>query len=92
MFLKKLQNKYKFLIFLPLIFYVGKRSLIAFDEGFYYLQSRWILEKGNWIMPMWFDKFYLDRTIAIQYLLALSQKYLGNSLFSIYLPISFASF
>ncbi len=91
MSLKKLQNKYKFFFFLPLLFYLGKRSLIAYDEGFYYLQSRWILEKGNWIMPMWFDQVYLDRTIAIQYLLALSQKYFGNSLFTIYLPIAFAS-
>ena len=36
----------KLFIFFPLIFYFGKRSYLAYDEGFYALQARWILEKG----------------------------------------------
>ena len=39
---KIFKSKYlfKLLIFIPLIFYFGKRSYIAFDEGFYALQAR----------------------------------------------------
>ena len=43
------------LLYLPLLIYLGERSLIAYDEGFYTLQVRWILKKG-WIAPLWFDK------------------------------------
>ena len=64
----------KLLIFIPIIFYFGKRSLIAYDEGFYALQSRWIIEKSNWIGPMWWDEVTSDRTIGIQFLIALSKK------------------
>ena len=81
----------KFLIFLPLFIYFGKRSVVAYDEGFYAIQARWILEKGNWIAPMWWDSITNDRTIGIQFLLALSRKIFGNSLFALYLPIFFAS-
>ena len=80
----------KFFIFLPLFLYFGKRSVIAYDEGFYAIQARWILEKGNWIAPMWWDSITNDRTIGIQFLLALSRKIFGNSLTALYLPI-FAS-
>tara|TARA_Y100000589_G_scaffold319621_1_gene348413 strand:- start:20694 stop:22223 length:1530 start_codon:yes stop_codon:yes gene_type:complete len=77
----------KFLIFLPLFIYFGKRSVVAYDEGFYAIQARWILEKGNWIAPMWWDSITNDRTIGIQFLLALSRNIFGNSLFALYLPI-----
>ena len=53
--LKKLKNSVHLLIFIPLIFYFGKRSYIAFDEGFYALQASWILDKGNWTIPLWWD-------------------------------------
>ena len=43
----------KLFIFIPLLFYFGKRSYIAFDEGFYALQARWVdglkLLKVFWI-------------------------------------------
>ena len=59
--------KYRYLlklfVFIPLTFYFGKRSYIAFDEGFYALQARWILEKVNWTIPLWWDEYVLDRTI-----------------------------
>ena len=60
----------KYLLFLPLLIYFGKRSLIAYDEGFYALQARWIIEKSNWIGPMWWDEVVSDRTIGIQFLIA----------------------
>ena len=63
----KIKDLYKVLIFIPLIFYFGKRSYIAFDEGFYALQARWILDKGNWIIPLWWDEYILDRTIGLPF-------------------------
>ena len=76
----------KIFIFIPIIFYFGKRSYIAFDEGFYALQARWILEKGNWIIPLWWDEYVLDRTIGIQFLIAKSQELFGKNIFNSYLP------
>ena len=87
----KIINKFKFILFTPLIVYLGERSLIAYDEGYYALQARWILDKGNWIAPLWFDKVVLDRTIGIQFLIALSQKIFGENFFAVFLPITFAS-
>ena len=85
-------NIYKLLIFLPLLIYLGKRSLIAYDEGFYALQAKWILNNENWIMPMWWGDMALDRTIGNQALIAFSQKIFGQSNFSIYIPNLVASF
>ena len=59
----------KLLIFFPLIFYFDKRSYLAYDEGLYALQARWILGKGNWTIPLWWGDFNLDRTIGIQFLI-----------------------
>ena len=61
---------FKIFLFVPLIFYYGKRSYIAFDEGFYALQARWIIEKDNWIIPLWWDDYVLDRTNGLQILIA----------------------
>ena len=85
------KNLYKLLIFIPLIFYFGKRSYIAFDEGFYALQARWILDKGNWIIPLWWDKYVLDRTIGLQFLIAKSQEIFGRNMFFAYLPTTIAA-
>ena len=81
----------KYFLFLPLLIYFGKRSLIAYDEGFYALQARWIIEKSNWIGPMWWDEVTSDRTIGIQFLIAISKKLFGDSIFSIYIPILLAA-
>ena len=83
---KSLNKLIKIIPFIPLLLYLGERSLVAYDEGFYALQSRWILENNNWIAPYWWGNIYVDRTIGIQYLLALSQKIFGGSFFSIYIP------
>ncbi|ABB50370.1 dolichyl-phosphate-mannose-protein mannosyltransferase [Prochlorococcus marinus str. MIT 9312] len=85
------KSKLKYLLFLPLLIYFGKRSLIAYDEGFYALQARWIIEKSNWIGPMWWDEVTSDRTIGIQFLIAISKKLFGDSIFVIYIPIIFAA-
>ena len=81
----------KLLIFIPVIFYFGNRSLIAFDEGFYALQARWILDKGNWTIPMWFGEYNLDRTIGLQFLIAKSQQIFGGNIFWTYLPTTVAA-
>ena len=87
----KIKNLYKVLIFIPLIFYFGKRSYIAFDEGFYALQARWILDKGNWIIPLWWDKYVLDRTIGLQFLIGKSQEIFGRNMFAAYIPTTTAA-
>ena len=87
----KFKNLYKLLIFIPLIFYFGKRSYIAFDEGFYALQARWILETDNWTIPMWWDEYVLDRTIGLQFLIGKSQEIFGRNMFAAYLPTTAAS-
>ena len=74
-------NIFRIIIFIPILIYLGERSLIAFDEGFYALQSKWILNTNNWLAPMWWGEISLDRTIGIQALIALSQKLFGISNF-----------
>jgi len=87
----KLKNIFQLGIFIPLIFYFGKRSYIAFDEGFYALQARWILDKGNWTIPLWWDDYVLDRTIGLQFLIAKSQEIFGRNMFASYLPTTIAA-
>jgi len=87
----KFKFLFKIFIFIPLIFYFGKRSYIAFDEGFYALQARWILDKGNWVIPLWWDDYVLDRTIGLQYLIAKSQETFGRNIYTAYLPTTAAA-
>ena len=89
--ISKLKYLFKLIIFIPLIFSFGKRSYIAFDEGFYALQARWILDKGNWTIPLWWDQYVLDRTIGLQFLIAKSQDLFGRNIFSAYLPTTVAA-
>jgi len=89
--ISKFKYFFKLIIFIPLIFSFGKRSYIAFDEGFYALQARWILDKGNWTIPLWWDGYVLDRTIGLQFLIAKSQDFFGRSIFSAYLPTTVAA-
>ena len=88
---KSIIEKFKYILFTPLLIYIGERSLIAYDEGYYALQARWIIEKGNWIAPLWFDTLVLDRTIGVQFLIAISQKVFGINNFAVFLPVSIAS-
>ncbi len=82
---------FKLIIFIPLIFSFSKRSYTAFDEGFYALQARWMLDKGNWTIPLWWDEYVLDRTIGLQFLIAKSQDLFGRNIFSAYLPTTAAA-
>lgn len=84
---KKEQLKYYIsLIFFPILFYFGKRSPVTYDEGYYILQAKWILENKDWISPQYWQELALDRTNSIQSLIAFSQKTFGNNSFSIYIP------
>ena len=87
----KFKKFLRLFIFVPVVFYFGKRSYIAYDEGFYALQARWILEKGNWTIPLWFDTYRLDRTIGLQFLIAKSQEVFGRNIFWAYLPTTIAA-
>ena len=82
---------FKLFIFVPVIFYFGKRSYIAYDEGFYALQARWILDKGNWTIPISWDNYVLDRTIGLQFLIAKSQEIFGRNIFWAYLPTTISA-
>ena len=83
---KKYSKIFKVLLFAPLIIYCGERSPIAFDEGYYILQSKWILLTDDWISPMYWGDLNLDRTIGVQFLIALSQKIFGKNDIAIYFP------
>ena len=91
MIIKKSIKDLKYLFFVPLFIYIGERSLIAFDEGFYAMQARWIIEKSNWVGPLFWDQVSSDRTIGIQFLMAIAKKLLGDALFVIYIPIFLAA-
>ena len=84
--ISKYRNFIKLFIFAPLLIFIGERSPIAFDEGYYILQSKWILFTNDWISPTYWGNLVLDRTIATQFLIALSQKIFGQNDFAIYIP------
>ena len=88
---KIISSIYKTIIFFPLLLYFGKRSYIAYDEGFYALQAKWILENNNWVVPVWWDQFVLDRTVGIQFLIAKCQQIFGETSFIAHLPSTIAS-
>ncbi len=79
----------KFYFLAPIVLYLGERSLIAYDEGIYALQAKWIIENNNWITPMKWGAIVDDRTIGIQFLIAICQKILGEKIFAIYIPSIF---
>ena len=86
-----LKSLWKILLFLPILLYFGKRSYLAYDEGFYALQARWMIENNNWLIPTWWEYPVLDRTIGIQFLIAKSQQIFGETSFNAHLPSTIAS-
>ena len=88
---KSIKNFFKFSLFLPILLYVGERSYVSYDEGFYALQAKWIIQNKNWIIPTWWGEYSLDRTIGIQFLIAKSQEIFGDSSFAAHLPVTLAS-
>ena len=88
---KVIKQLSKAIIFLPLLLYFGPRSYIAYDEGFYALQAKWMIQTNNLIIPVWWDEYVLDRTNGIQFLIAKSQQIFGESAFAAHLPSTIAA-
>ncbi len=57
----------------------GQQSLLAHDEGWYATQARWIVQTGDWVTPQWWSEPVYDRTIGIQWLIALCYQLFGIS-------------
>jgi 4-amino-4-deoxy-L-arabinose transferase-like glycosyltransferase len=66
----------------------GQQSLMAHDEGIYAVQAKAILETGNWLAPQWAGVVSFDRTIGMQWLIALSYRLLGLGEEAVRLPSS----
>ena len=62
------------LLLAPLLLTAAPRSPLAHDAGYYGLQARWILRSGQWLAPLWFGEPVYDRSIGVQWLMALSLK------------------
>lgn len=62
------------LLLAPLLVTAAPRSPLAHDAGYYSLQARWILQSGQWLAPLWFGEPVYDRSIGVQWLMALSLK------------------
>lgn len=68
------------------------QSLMAYDEGYYAQQARWMLENNDWITVGWWGAPVFDRTIGLQWLMALSYHWFGRSELAVRLPSMVASF
>jgi 4-amino-4-deoxy-L-arabinose transferase-like glycosyltransferase len=76
---------------LPLLLLNGHHhSLMAHDEGYYAVQARWIWETGDWLTPQFWGTPIYDRTIGIQWSIALAYHLCGLSEFSARLPSTIA--
>jgi 4-amino-4-deoxy-L-arabinose transferase-like glycosyltransferase len=71
---------------LPLLLTAAPRSYLAHDEGYYALQARWILERGDWLAPFWWGQPLYDRTIGVQWAIASSFKLFGTTPLAAHLP------
>ncbi|WP_310483694.1 glycosyltransferase family 39 protein [Chamaesiphon sp. VAR_48_metabat_403] len=79
------------LVTLPLLFINGgDPSLVPYDEGYYAVQARWIWETGDWLTPQWWGTAIYDRTIGIQWFIALAYQCFGLNEFSARLPSTIA--
>jgi Dolichyl-phosphate-mannose-protein mannosyltransferase len=78
------------LTFPLLLFNPAHQSLLAHDEGFYAVQARWIWETGDWLTPQWWGKPIYDRTIGLQWLIALAYHLFGLNEFAVRLPSTIA--
>jgi 4-amino-4-deoxy-L-arabinose transferase-like glycosyltransferase len=66
------------------------QSLMPHDEGYYAMQARWIWETGDWVTPQWWGTPIYDRTIGIQWAIALAYHLFGLNEFSVRLPSAIA--
>ena len=67
-----------------------QQSLMPHDEGIYATQARAIWQTGDWLAPQWGDVVQFDRTIGIQWLIALCYGLFGVSEASVRLPSQMA--
>jgi 4-amino-4-deoxy-L-arabinose transferase-like glycosyltransferase len=56
-----------------------QQSYLAHDEGYYAQQARWILLNNDWLTVQWWGQLIYDRTLTIQWLVALSFSLFGFS-------------
>jgi hypothetical protein len=63
---------------------------MPYDEGYYAVQARWIWETGDWLTPQWWGTPIYDRTIGIQWFIALAYQCFGLNEFSVRLPSAIA--
>jgi 4-amino-4-deoxy-L-arabinose transferase-like glycosyltransferase len=76
---------------LPLILMQSQQqSLLPHDEGIYATQARAIWQTGDWLAPQWGEVVQFDRTIGIQWLIALCYGLFGVSEGSVRLPSQIA--
>jgi hypothetical protein len=66
-------------------------SLMAQDEAYYAQQARWILQNNDWITVGWWGAPVFDRTIALQWLIALSYHWFGLTEWAVRVPSMVAS-
>jgi 4-amino-4-deoxy-L-arabinose transferase-like glycosyltransferase len=79
------------LVAVPVVFINGShQSLLSYDEGYYASQARWIWATGDWLTPQWWGQPIYDRTIGLQWLIALSYQLFGLNEFSVRLPSAIA--
>jgi 4-amino-4-deoxy-L-arabinose transferase-like glycosyltransferase len=62
----------------------GQQSFMAHDEGYYFLQGRWIAESGDWLTVRWWQQPEYDRTIGLQWVIALF--YQTSSILANFIP------
>ena len=86
--LNNIFKSFTYILFLclPVLIYFGERSYIAYDEGYYALQGKWVLQYNNWLTPQWFDQIQFDRPPLLPVLIAISYKIFGVGHFSAHLP------
>ena len=63
--------------FVPLLLSGAPTSFLAHDEGYYALQARWALEQQEWLTPLWLGAPAFDRTMTVQWLIALAYRLFG---------------
>ena len=68
-----------------------QQSLMAYDEGYYAQQARWILDNRDWVTVGWWGTPVFDRTIGVQWLIALCFHWFGRSEWAARLPSMAAS-
>jgi len=75
---------------LALLLARGEQSLMAYDEGWYAQQARWIAETGDWVTQHWWFQPLYDRAMGVQWLIALSYRLVGVSEAAARLPSAVA--